>query len=47
MTGTGNKVILEMHGSLHRNSKAGWFFRMPVIPGYNDYDEHIRQLSGF
>jgi pyruvate formate lyase activating enzyme len=47
MTGTGNKVILENARKLASKFKGRLVFRMPVIPGYNDYDEHIRQLSGF
>jgi pyruvate formate lyase activating enzyme len=47
MTGTGNKLILENARKLSSKFKGRLVFRMPVIPGYNDDEEHIRQLSGF
>jgi pyruvate formate lyase activating enzyme len=47
MTGTGNKMILENARKLASKFKGRLVFRMPVIPGYNDDEEHIRQLSGF
>ena len=47
MTGTSNKMILENARILATNFTGRLVFRMPVIPGYNDDEEHIRQLSRF
>ena len=47
MTGTSNKMILENARKLSTNFTGRLVFRMPVIPGYNDDEEQIRQLSGF
>ena len=47
MTGAGNKMILENARRLAAEYKGRLIFRMPVIPGYNDTDEHIRQLGMF
>jgi pyruvate formate lyase activating enzyme len=47
MTGSGNKLILENATKLAMNFKGRLIFRMPVIPGFNDDDKHIQNLSGF
>jgi pyruvate formate lyase activating enzyme len=47
MTGAGNKLILQNARRLASEFKGRLIFRMPVIPGYNDNEEHIRQLSCF
>jgi pyruvate formate lyase activating enzyme len=47
MTGSGNKLILENARKLAANFTGRLVFRMPVVPGFNDDEEHIRQLSCF
>jgi len=47
MTGTGNKLILENARKLATKFTGRLVFRMPVVPGFNDDEEHICQLSGF
>jgi pyruvate formate lyase activating enzyme len=47
MTGSGNKLILENASLLSSEFKGRLVFRMPVIPGFNDDDEHIQQISDF
>jgi pyruvate formate lyase activating enzyme len=47
MTGTGNKLILENARTLASDFNGRLVFRMPVVPGFNDDVEHIRQLSAF
>jgi|WetSurMetagenome_2_1015567.scaffolds.fasta_scaffold226099_1 pyruvate formate lyase activating enzyme len=47
MTGTGNNLILENARKLAANFTGRLVFRMPVVPGYNDDEDHIRQVSSF
>ena len=47
MTGSGNRLILDNARKLAMHFKGRLIFRMPVIPGFNDSDEHILQLSSF
>ena len=47
MTSSGNRMILENARTLAAKFTGRLVFRMPVIPGYNDDEEHIRQLSAF
>lgn len=47
MTGSGNRLILENARKLADNFKGRLIFRMPVVPGFNDSDEHIVKLSAF
>ncbi len=47
MTGAGNKLILENARRLAAEYKGRLVFRMPVIPEFNDHEEHILQIAGF
>jgi len=47
MTGGGNKLILENARKLAGSFTGRLVFRMPVVPGFNDDEEHIHQLSSF
>ena len=47
MTGSGNKLILENARKLAMEFTGRLVFRMPVVPGFNDDDDHIIQLSVF
>jgi pyruvate formate lyase activating enzyme len=47
MTSAGNKLILDNARRLSNSFKGRLIFRMPVIPGFNDDEDHILQLSEF
>jgi pyruvate formate lyase activating enzyme len=47
MTSKGNNLILDNARRLAGSFKGKLVFRMPVIPGFNDDEENINQLSGF
>jgi pyruvate formate lyase activating enzyme len=47
MTGERNKLILENARKLATKFTGRLVFRMPLVPGYNDNEEHILQLSAF
>jgi pyruvate formate lyase activating enzyme len=47
MTGTGNSLILDNARMLASRFPGRLIFRMPVIPEFNDGEEHILQLSDF
>ena len=46
-TGQGNTRILENLRHLSRECACDIWVRVPIIPGYNDSEENIRQLSCF
>jgi pyruvate formate lyase activating enzyme len=46
-TGSGNRIILENAVRLSQRFKGTMIFRMPVIPGFNDSDDHILQIAAF
>ena len=46
-TGQGNTRILENLQHLSRECACDIWVRVPTIPGYNDSEENIRQLSCF
>jgi pyruvate formate lyase activating enzyme len=46
-TGSGNKLILENARKLAAVFAGRLIFRMPVVPEFNDDEEHIRHLSAF
>lgn len=47
MTLKGNKLILDNARRLAKSFKGRILFRMPVIPGFNDDEASIHQLSDF
>jgi pyruvate formate lyase activating enzyme len=47
MTGSGNRLILENARRLASGFTGRLVFRMPVVPGFNDDDKHILQISDF
>lgn len=47
MTGAGNELILENARRISNVFEGRFIFRMPVIPGFNDDENTILQLSRF
>jgi pyruvate formate lyase activating enzyme len=47
MTGIGNELILENARKLAASFNGRLIFRMPVIPGFNDEEDTIREMACF
>lgn len=46
MTGVGNELILKNLERIGEKGKSMWI-RVPVIPGYNDSEEYIKEFADF
>jgi pyruvate formate lyase activating enzyme len=46
-TGHSNKLILENALKLSEKFSGRMVFRMPVIPGFNDDDDHVQEMAAF
>jgi pyruvate-formate lyase-activating enzyme len=46
-TGHGNRTILENARRLSLEFKGRLVFRSPLVPGFNDSDDHLREMAVF
>lgn len=46
-TNVNNKLILKNAENISKHSKARLIFRMVLIPGFNDSEKHLKQVSDF